>query len=331
MNHIEIASIVQSNYGLHSLHIDLLQSRASRIVVKLSHTSGSVVAKINTEPASFPRIKRDLYFAEYVALKGLSLPRIHRTRHGNSYVETENGLLYLVDFIEGDTPQPNPVFFQQAGTLLGQLHALPIQTYHYQEQFTITEEIPYVRAGFNRCRQLHRADHAQQLEMMFEQLSTLRSPHTTLIHSDFFVENLRMTSAGKLYLLDFDDGGLGDPLLDVGYFIAAEMLEDCFYPSAVSEQSSVASSLTSAELVEAGKVTLNHEKLQEFFEAYCQRFPLQSRDIADIVAYINFATLWYLYDLDDAKIKGTNFRRFDWLQRNAVHLQKALSACLPII
>lgn len=324
MNDAQIATVIQVNYGYQIISIERLQERASRIVAKLVYKTGIAIAKINTDPAAYARIKRDLYFAAYLATYHLRVPQLFPTTNGSLFVESANGLLYLCAFIAGEQPKSGQAFCAKAGELLGQLHALPITTYPHREQFTLADEIPYLRSGYQRCAALHSARHAQQIGQALEQLANVRSPHTTLIHTDFFRENLRMTLAGKLYLLDFDDGGLGNPLLDVGYFIATELLEDTFYP-AVS-----ASPLQSfsEQLVKSGHVTLNRENLQTFLAAYRRHRPLYATDLADLMAYTTFSVLWYMYDWKNVRIGGTNMRRFDWLQRNGDQFRAALRECL---
>jgi Ser/Thr protein kinase RdoA (MazF antagonist) len=137
---------------------------------------------------------------------------------------------YLYEYIPGDHPRPRAEFFRRLGTLLARLHSLPVgegvpESAHRPEQI-----LPGARQALLACDSfigdpgelslVEQQAVAPELVDIIDRFPSFDGLPTGIVHSDPYLVNLVETPGGELYLIDWEDGGVAYPLLDVGYVLA---------------------------------------------------------------------------------------------------------------
>jgi Ser/Thr protein kinase RdoA (MazF antagonist) len=298
--------LIEQNYPLHCRRSERLQAKAERIVLKLDTSVGEVVAKINTDPAQFPRIERDLRFLNYVTAFGLNCPTLIQTSMAQDWLKTDDVMLYLLHFIPGQPPTPSAHFFRRAGELLGLLHQLPVTDQADLTNFSLVSELPYIRDCMAQIEDWPDDRLQDQLHNTLARLETIRPGRQSLIHTDFFKGNLVMRPDGELYLVDLDDAGVGDPLLDLGFFIGNDVVRES-----------------------AGIVSCTPADLEQVLMAYIEKRPLRVDEFETLPDYVYFGVILYLCDPFQKSIWPANVSRYRWLLDHEVWLHQSLKAYQP--
>ena len=115
----------------------------------------------------------------------------------------------------GDGPDPEPLF--------DGLESL-------WRQGTVTSSVPAYNlpGGYRQAKRMftHAAQENKELSSVIDDISGILDPFidswvpTGIAHNDFYDDQLIVTPDGRLALVDFEEAGPGDPLLDVGNFLA---------------------------------------------------------------------------------------------------------------
>lgn len=135
----------------------------------------------------------------------------------------EDGTLCLLSpWIEGESlqdrlrtagPEMLPLYGQQAAEILLQLHRVPFDYPGYAQQLR-----QRVASACAQSRELdlsfpHREEICKYLE---KETARYETGHLCFVHKDIRPENF-IVREDRLYLIDFDNGGLGEPATDFSY------------------------------------------------------------------------------------------------------------------
>lgn len=156
----------------------------------------------------------------YLAEQGFPAPRPLVGRDGRLYQVFGDRFLYLYEYIEGSHPRPGEIFYRRLGHLLANLHSLPVTAAVPRSGYRPDEVLPGVRQALVGIDQADLLPVADELLEMIERFPSFAEVPEGIQHSDPYFVNLIEDPAGKLYLIDWDDGGVAYPLLDVAYVVA---------------------------------------------------------------------------------------------------------------
>lgn len=176
-------------------------------------------------------IQSELLWTERLAERGFHCPTPIRTREGSLIVEQAGApIASLVEWIDaepvgamdrrfGDAPQA----YREVGNLIGRLHRLTdgldtsgIIRPSWEAKALLGEAPAWGRFWENPA--LDPSETALLLDMRKAaeaRLSQLETPDLGLIHADVLQENILRNAEG-LWLIDFDDAGVGYRLYDLG-------------------------------------------------------------------------------------------------------------------
>ncbi|MBN1873491.1 MAG: phosphotransferase [Anaerolineae bacterium] len=297
--------VIEQNYAVDCQHVELLKGEGDRFVLKLHTPVEEFIVKVCTNPDQFSRVKNDLNFLNYMRACGLQCPRLLQTTDNHDWVRTGEFMLYLLHFIPGSAPRPTPQFFQAAGTLLGRLHQVPVHEQSTPSSFSLPTELPYIRTCMAQVEQWPDLQLEGQLFETLKRLEAIAPGRQTFIHTDFLNGNLVMTPDGELYLIDMDDAGIGDPLLDLGFFIGNGII-----------------------LESEDGINCNLEYLEDFLTAYKTIRPLLRDEIEVLPDYTYFGIILYLCNPFQKCVWPAKVSRYRWLLSHEASLRQNLREIL---
>ncbi|MBB2910614.1 homoserine kinase type II [Streptosporangium becharense] len=207
-------ALLMAAYGLDVLRARPLAGGVENSHVRVETQAGPVVLTVlrKRSPESarqYARLLRHLF------LTGAPVPRIHASRDGDWVTSHLGSPAIVCDFVEGRTlPRlPPPGLVEQAGMLLGRVHR--------------------TAAGFRSPLRPHlrlgdaEADLLESLpDGAFSRwaTATLRATRYAMehpgprvpVHADLFPDNIILKDDGTLVFIDWEDGSLDVPEVDVG-------------------------------------------------------------------------------------------------------------------
>jgi Ser/Thr protein kinase RdoA (MazF antagonist) len=191
---------------------------------------GKLVAKV-TDPGRHEAVVRaDVGTPQYLSGQGFPVPRPVAARDGRLYLPFGDRFVYLYEYIEGSYPKPREVFYQRLGGLLGHLHSITPQGQVPPSDYTPPVILADAREMLLRSKTFlgDPGDLAPEmlpgivpeLLEMIDRFPSFEALPKGIIHTDPYFVNLIEAPDGSLSLIDWEDGGISYPLLDVGYVLA---------------------------------------------------------------------------------------------------------------
>jgi len=162
------------------------------------------------KPAFFETAIMGVNIQVFLQNKGFPVPPVIHTKDGLSYVQTENDLYILYEYIEGVESDPEQDA-EAIGKLVGNLHSVmkgyPGELIKRDKHFYIGRYIDILRN-----REYPRVEEFFQYgEQLWDRIKDLPRG---FCHGDVYSGNIHKTPDGKLYLLDFDTSCDGFPMYD---------------------------------------------------------------------------------------------------------------------
>jgi Ser/Thr protein kinase RdoA (MazF antagonist) len=162
------------------------------------------------KPAFFDTAIIGVNIQVFLQNKGFPVPPVIHTKDGLPYVQTENELYILYEYIEGVESDPEQDA-EAIGALVGNLHQMmkdyPGELVKRDKNFYIGRYIEILR---NR-----KYPRVEEFFLYGEQLwDRIKDLPRGFCHGDVYSGNIHKTPDGKLYLLDFDTSCEGFPMYD---------------------------------------------------------------------------------------------------------------------
>lgn len=210
--------------------LSTMQTNGQRKAYCLEAPGGKLVAKLTDPGRSEAVVQADVGTPQYLCSQGFPAPRLLAARGGQRYLPFGDRFVYIYEYIEGVHPQPREDFYRQLGALLGRLHAVP-QSGAVPRSGYIPSEILAESEAALRLVQSFVGDPGDLLPEMFpkiipelleiiDRFPSFSALPQGIIHTDPYLVNLIELPSGALHLIDWEDGGISYPLLDVGYVLA---------------------------------------------------------------------------------------------------------------
>ncbi len=178
------------------------------------------VVKVTDPTRPEAAVQADVVTPLYLAEQGFPAPRPLAARDGRLYLAYGGRFLYMYEYIEGSHPRPDEDFYCRLGQLLANLHNLPVTDAVPRSSYRPAEVLPGVRQALARVSQFAVSPVVEELLEMVEHFPSFAEAPEGIQHSDPYFVNLIEDPQKKLYLVDWDDGGVAYPLLDVAYVLA---------------------------------------------------------------------------------------------------------------
>lgn len=146
--------------------------------------------------------------------KGIA-PRIFAARDGSFYVKEGGFWFYLLEFIDGQTPEASVENEELLGRLARQYHSYA--GYTYPSGLAGEKQEFYEWFGEKAFK--------PEFDRILDALPDFRRLDQCLIHTDLGPHNVIITPDGQMVLIDLDDAGLGSRYLDLGYPFICQFVE----------------------------------------------------------------------------------------------------------
>ena len=220
MNQLELITFIQSYWPLSGVRIVLLQNKGGRLVYKIEAAEGNYVIKISNAGKDEKEIKQDLYILKHGHEQGFTnIPKTLKTNSQNIVVAYEDRYAFIMEFIEGGTPEDRPDNWKRIALLTSRLH--DFNECPFKTNFSVDAEKGWI---LTNSKKLSFGDEYKQL---FDELVDLSDFPQTFIHTDIGLHNTAKNKAGEIYFLDWDGAGIGSRILDIGFpLISQFMTED---------------------------------------------------------------------------------------------------------
>jgi Ser/Thr protein kinase RdoA (MazF antagonist) len=219
----------QYPYGPFTI-LSRMQTNGQRKAYCLEGPGGKLVAKVTDPGRAEGVVRADVRTPQYLSGQGFPAPRPLAARDGQLYLPFGDRFVYLYEYIEGGHPKPREVFYHRLGGLLGRLHSIAPDGQVPQSDYTPPNILADSRDMLKRAKSFlgDPGDLAPEalpkivpeLLEMIERFPSFEALPSGIIHTDPYLVNLIEAPGGELFLIDWEDGGISYPLLDVGYVLA---------------------------------------------------------------------------------------------------------------
>lgn len=226
MPHLDLATqFIETVYHRHTVQIEALPPFFSwRGLYRVHDTQGAVwILRLLYVQSDVTTVIQTATLLQWLEQHHYPAPRLVQT-HDHQLVGFLNGWAsLLLSYIDGVVLDVHSSDFARLGFSLAQLHLIPLthvdrfprsrcdpallQTQTAQQLATGNEQVdPYFQPLLRTLR--HSLSHC-----------TSQNTPLCLTHGDCWYKNAIQTRDGSVVLIDWDCGGVGSPVLDVGYLL----------------------------------------------------------------------------------------------------------------
>jgi Ser/Thr protein kinase RdoA (MazF antagonist) len=190
---------------------ETFQSYPSRKVVRLYAQEGEFVAKIDLEPPSFDAALHTYAIYDFLASRHFShIPFLVKAKDGNPLVYTAQKSVAIMEFIDGGASDPTAATWHRLGQIAASLNSIT----DYPLSYCVATE--GVIQELTEEADNHPAK-AQYLAFVDLLLPLVDYPEQGLIHGEINRSNAMRRRNGELVLIDWDEAGTGETVLEAGY------------------------------------------------------------------------------------------------------------------
>lgn len=219
-----IELFLNSHYSVGPFHLDRkLHTNGQRLAYQASTPAGRWVVKFTDPGRAEAVVRADVNTPAYLSEQGFPAPRPLAARDGQLYLPYDDRFIYVYAYFPGEHPLPCDRFYTRLGELLARLHALPC-AYVPVSDYRPLAALTGVRDYLNRVERSARLPEDQRailpdLYRLIDSMPSFEGLPRGIIHTDPYYDNLIETLDHQLALIDWEDGGISFPLLDVGFVV----------------------------------------------------------------------------------------------------------------
>jgi Ser/Thr protein kinase RdoA (MazF antagonist) len=288
----ELTSLLTRNYPISPFTpVSRLATKGQREALLLETALGRFVLKITDPRRDEKTVQSDTGILSYLGRHDFPAPRLLFTKNGGMYLPYRDSFIHLYAYLEGEPPMPGMQFFERAGRILARLHCLPAEEYGRESGYTPEGIAGEVRGYLRQALQSDQKSTAEVLLDHLDRLPSFAGLPRGLIHTDPYLVNWLRNPAGDLALIDWDDAGVGVPLLDVGYAVAHLTT----YPRHEAQRWGV-------PFVSQGGFTSRADWAHEFLRGYEAVRPLAPAERAMLLPAAQLSVLAYVWDWDTQRL-----------------------------
>jgi len=175
----------------------------------------------------------------YLEQQGYPAPQVIRTQTGNLLAMMDGWCSLITTFIEGTVLQPTLEQLRLLGTALGHLHTVSpnrvapgfpsIGKSTWYPEYALSTGLAHL-ASIEHLLLVEWVQFYAAFRQTFQQIGACPELPTTIIHADGWAANAVQTKANQVVLIDWDSGGLGLAILDLGPLLLECHLESDLPP-----------------------------------------------------------------------------------------------------
>ena len=206
---MEIIDILNENYGLHFDKIQKLRDGGNKSYAVFSGTEKYFLRVIR--PAFFKTAFNGINVQRFLQNEGFPVPAVIRANNGTPYIQTENELFVLYEFISGTDSQAE-TDAEEAGVLIGELHRI---MRNYTDELALCGKDFYIGRYINILREKQYKKTAEFEKLGDDLWERIKDLPRGFCHGDMYDGNILKTQKGSLYALDFDTACKEFPMYDL--------------------------------------------------------------------------------------------------------------------
>lgn len=214
-----LAELVQHQYGVQVVAEPLLLSqRDEQRIFKLELAGDkALVLRLCDPRRAYGKVLADSEALLFLNRAEFAVPRLRLTRSGERIFEWEAGRwAYAYDFVPGQNVRMDTATLEQTAQLMATLHNLVHRRDEYPLLVSWLADLQPSIANVERyVADPQWGKQAQEVAQTLQSLPDLKVLPRGLIHTDIHEGNLLRDPDGKLWLLDWEDAGLGEMPLDM--------------------------------------------------------------------------------------------------------------------
>lgn len=293
----ELIRWIEQNYPLTNIAPrGALATKGLREAHVVEASQGSYVVKL-TEPGRAEEVIRaDTGALGFLEAHGFPAPRLLRARRQEVYLPWQDRFVYLYRYLEGKHPTPALDFMRRAGKILARLHCLPADGFAIESGYTPQAILGEVERCLNQALEGEQRALAEKLLERAQTFPDLGGLPRGVIHTDPYLVNWIEDRNENLFLIDWDDAGVGVPLLDVGYCA----IHLSTYPRHEALRWGVPA---------AGNITCRKDWAYAFLAGYQSARPLSRAERELLPAAMELSVLAYVWDWDAQRLIEENIER----------------------
>jgi len=222
-----LSTLVERHWGLeHVVPNQILQRYGNRTVLSIQSDQGNFVVKAYRDESALglnrpvtTEIDQRLGIYEYLAGQDFGrAPSLLVTSTGNRFVRSGGATVFILKYIEGTRPSATPESWAELGLMATQLN-----TY---TDFPISYGIPVAGTIAELMRKAERYSFGNEYVRLVSTLEILADQPARLIHGEINTANSVLSSDGQIFLIDWDQAGMGPWVLEPGYPLITTFLSD---------------------------------------------------------------------------------------------------------
>lgn len=292
MNQNDLIGYLNTNYGLDVKEIKPLDDKEVHRAFQITNPDETFVLRL-LDGRSHDKLESDIAVLKFLEEQNYPASRIKPTKDGKSLFEFNNQSGLVTSYIEGKHPELNAGTIENIGILMAQLHSLPISSEIPKSTWNVIEGRKLINQNIRNLSSQkieHWDEIIPQLTQAFDELPDLTELPPVLIHTDIGPNNAIESSDGKLSLIDWDDAGVGQSVVDIGNVLSQILI-----------------SFKDNESLEP---QFDQELAEAFFKGYQSIRQLNDEEKQNITAGMEFAALAYVLLEWIPKIALQNWERY---------------------
>lgn len=195
--------------------LEQFRKDSPRLIFKVRAENGFYILKGIPEEKPEEVIRGNVEVHRFLGNEKGIAPRIFAARDGSFYVKEGGFWFYLLEFIDGKTPEASVENEELLGRLARQCHSY--KEYPYPTGLTEDKQRFYEWFAEKAFK--------PEFDRLLDGLPDFCKLDRCLIHTDLGPHNVIITPDGQMVLIDLDDAGLGSRYLDLGYPFICQFVE----------------------------------------------------------------------------------------------------------
>ncbi len=233
-----LINLIEKYYGMPVPEsLALLHERDGQQVwmVRLVSDNITLTLRLCTSDRPYQKVLDSTVVLQFLSQIEFPAPRLQLTRQGEPVFEWQSGCwAYATEFLEGREPPNDLKTLNEVGHLLGRLSLLEVDPAEFTARADWLDDLPVALRRALAARtdpdwSLKAGEVAQVLTDL--PVMEMRTLPQTLIHTDVHEGNLLRAPDGRLYLLDWEDAGLGEAVFDLALVLGWL----CVWPASVPD------------------------------------------------------------------------------------------------
>lgn len=202
---------IEKSWGLSNVVISkILQENGERKVYLVESQEGTFVLKVFNPELTLNEITSYIDVLVFLEKKDLGfLPKIMKLLDGSTFTKIQGRYIYLMEYIEGVKLSEN-IFDEYAlGVKLAKLHQ--VDGYSQNSGIDVQERVNNMISRFEKFK------FKAEYDSIVKSLPDFSKLKQSFIHTDICPKNALKSINGEMFIIDFDDAGIGSTFIDLGY------------------------------------------------------------------------------------------------------------------